>query len=130
MARDFRKLRVFGLSYDFLLRVYDVLPLLPDFESRNVFSQLQRAATSVVLNVVEGASMRSNRVFLNHLQYSYGSCRECEVLLLLCRDLDYFDKDVFDSLNGLLDELSGSLFNFMRSVEREVKVKKENYSLL
>lgn len=130
MARDFKNLRIFGMSYDFLLQIYKVLPLLPESEFRNIFSQLQRASTSIVLNIVEGASNRSNKVFLNHLQYSYGSCREVEVLLLLCRDLNYIEVDIFENLFCLLDELSGSLFKFMRSVDKEVKVNRVNYSLL
>lgn len=130
MARDFRKLRAFHLGYSFLLDVYKILDLLPDFEARNIFSQLQRAGTSIVLNIAEGASMRSNKVFLNHLQYSYGSCRECEVLLLLCRDLGYVNLELFHALNASLEELKASLFKFMRAVNSEIKVKKENYSLL
>lgn len=130
MARNFHKLKIFGLSYTFLLDVYRVLQVLPEFELRNVFSQLQRASTSIVLNIVEGASMRSNKVFLNHLQYSYGSSREVEVLLMICRDLEYIDKDLFDELFNSLEELKASLYKFMQSVEKEVKIKKENYSLL
>lgn len=129
MARDFRKLKIFSLAYVLLLRIYEILSLLPEFESRNVFSQLQRAATSIVLNIVEGASNRSNRVFLNHLQYSYGSSREVEVLLLLCLDLGYIEKSLFNELSGGLEELKASLFKFMRSVDKEIAYRKDNYSL-
>ncbi len=129
MGRDFRRLKVFNLSYSFLLEIYKFLPILPEMEYRNIFSQLQRASTSVVLNVVEGASHSSNKVFFNHLQYSYCSCREVEVLLLLCFDLGYLDKSVFLCLNEQLEELKASLFLFMRSVDREVFSGKINYSL-
>lgn len=130
MARDFRKFRVFNLAYSFLLEIYKFLPSLPESELRNVFSQLQRASTSVVLNIVEGASNSSNRVFLNHLKYSYGSCKEVEVLLMLCFDLGYLEKDLFSDLSSSLEELKASLFLFMRSVDKEILLRKENYSLL
>lgn len=127
MARNFRKLKIFHLSYQFLLEIYGVLPLLPEFESRNIYSQLQRASTSSVLNIVEGSSNRSNKVFLNHLQYSYGSCREVEVILLLCFDLNYIPKDVFEKLNSQLEKLKASLFLFMKSVDKEISLRQDNY---
>ena len=128
MARNFKNLKIYQKSYTFLLEVYDVLPLFPDYEARNMFSQLQRAGTSIVLNIVEGSSNRSNKVFLNHLQYSYGSCKEVEVLLLLARDLKYIDSLLFDKLFSLLDELSANLFRFMQSVDNEISSSKNNYS--
>ena len=128
MVRDFKKLKIYNLSYSFLLEVYGVLPLLPDFEAKNMFSQLQRAATSIVLNIVEGSAHRSNKVFLNHLQYSYGSSKEVEVLLFLARDLHYIDESFFSVLLVLLDELSGSIFKFMKSIDRDLSSNKLNYS--
>jgi four helix bundle protein len=82
-----------------------------------------------VLNIVEGAANRSNKVFFNHLQYSYGSCREVEVILMLAFDLNYIEKDVFEKLMQKLEELKASLYSFMKSVNKEIVMKKENYYL-
>lgn len=129
MGRDFKKLKIFHLGYSFLLEIYDVLPSLPDVEQRNMFDQLQRSATSIVLNIVEGASNKSNKVFANHLQYSYGSCREIDVLLMLALDLNYIDKGLYLLLNSKLEELKATIYRFMQSVEKEVMMGKVNYSL-
>ncbi|MCF7798603.1 four helix bundle protein [Candidatus Woesearchaeota archaeon] len=128
MGRNFKKLKIFHLSYSFLLEIYDVLSLLPDTEQRNMFSQLQRAGTSIVLNIVEGASNVSNKVFFNHLQYSYGSCREVEVLLMLAYDLQYIDKTLFMALSDQLEELKASVYRFMQSVDKEIVKKVPNYT--
>ncbi len=122
MARRFENLKIFNLSYTFLLNVYSMLKLLPQEELRNIFSQLQRASTSIVLNIVEGASNKSNKVFFNHLQYSYGSCKESQVLLMLCKDLKYIDEKLFLNLLNELDDLTASIFKFMSSIEKEVNV--------
>lgn len=66
---------------------------------------------------------------MNHLQYSYGSCREVEVLLMLAFDLNYIEKDIFNKLIEKLEELKASLYNFMRTVEKEIALRKENYYL-
>lgn len=111
-----------------MLEIYSMLPSLPDIELRNMHSQIQRAATSIVLNIVEGSSNRSNKVFFNHLQYSYGSCKEVEVLLMLAFDLNYIDKLLFSSLTKLLEELKASLYSFMKSVDMEIVTSKPNFS--
>ncbi|MFP4195971.1 MAG: four helix bundle protein [Candidatus Woesearchaeota archaeon] len=128
MGRNFKKLKIYDLSYRFVLEVYGVLPSFPETELRNMYSQLQRAATSIVLNIVEGASNRSNKVFFNHLQYSYGSCREVEVLLLLAKDLHFIENDVYTLLEKQLEELKATLYRFMESVDREVQCRKDNWN--
>ena len=131
MARDYRKLKVYGLAHRFLLRIYgDVLPILPASEQHNIYSQLQRAATSILLNIVEGASHRSNKVFANHLQYSYGSAKEVDVLLSLCFELGYLSETLFQEFSAVLEELKASLFQFMKAVEKEVVLRGQNYSLI
>ena len=114
MSRNIENLKIYNLAYDFLLEIYaSVLPSFPESELRNMYSQLQRAATSIVLNIAEGASNRSNKVFFNHLQYSYGSCKEVQVLLKLSLDLNFIPSDVFVSLNSSLDKLMAFIFKFM-----------------
>jgi four helix bundle protein len=127
MARRFENLKIFNLSYTFLLNVYSMLKLLPQEELRNIFSQLQRASTSIVLNIVEGASNKSNKVFFNHLQYSYGSCKESQVLLMLCKDLKYIDEKLFLKLLKELDDLTASIFKFMNSIEKEINVRNPSF---
>ena len=127
--RKLENLKIYTLSYDFLLEIYKVLPLLPDTELRNIYSQLQRATTSIVLNIAEGASNKSNKVFLNHLQYSFGSCKEVQVLLNLMKDLDYINSKTYKNLFKNLDDLTASIFKFMTSIEEEVKYRLDNYKL-
>lgn len=128
MVRNFHNLKIFHLSYQFLLEIYAILPTLPESELRNIYSQLQRASTSITLNIVEGASNRSNKVFFNHLQYSYGSAREVEVLLMLAYDLSYVEKELYFALKNQLEELKATLYRFMKSVDKEISLSKPNYS--
>ncbi len=53
-----------------------------------VFSQLQRAALSVQLNIAEGYALKTSKRFRNHLDIAYGSAVETAELLELCGDLD------------------------------------------
>ena len=128
MGRDFRKMDIWQLAYKILLDVYPLLEAFPIEETRNVVDQLRRAATSIPLNIAEGAGSHSNKVFLNHLSYAYTSAKEMDVLLMLSRDLGYIDIPVYDFLYGKMEELRAKMFKFMVSVEREIKQKRPNFN--
>jgi four helix bundle protein len=127
MARKLENLKIYNLSYDFVIQIYKILKKLPQSEERNIFSQLQRASTSIVLNIAEGSSNVSNRVFFNHLQYSYGSCKEVKVLLRLCLDLEYISSDNFLEIIEKLEELTASLFKFMEIIQNKMNERERNY---
>ncbi|HIH42366.1 TPA: four helix bundle protein [Candidatus Woesearchaeota archaeon] len=129
MGRDFKNLQIWQLSYQFVLDCYRLLNKLPENEERNIKDQLRRAATSITLNIAEGCSYRSNKAFLNHLNYAYGSAKECDVLLLLCKDLKYISYDEFHQIAAALDKLKSFLYRFMLSVQKEILHNQSNYSL-
>lgn len=127
MARKLENLKIYNLSYNFVIQIYKILERLPQSEERNIFSQLQRASTSIVLNIAEGSSNTSNKVFFNHLQYSYGSCKEVKVLLRLCLDLDYINSEHFLEIMQKLEELTASLFKFMETIQQQMNERQRNY---
>ncbi len=128
MGRNYKHLKVWNLSYELLLDIYKIINQLPESEDKNIKDQLRRAATSIPLNIAEGCSSRSNKVFLNHLNYAYGSAKESEVLLLLSKDLNYITCDNYHFILLKLDTLKSQLYNLMKSVENEIIEKRDNYS--
>jgi four helix bundle protein len=56
----FQKLDVYQLGMDFVDMVYGLTNQLPDSERFNLRSQLERAATSIVLNIAEGSTGQSD----------------------------------------------------------------------
>ncbi len=70
----FQKLRVYQMSLDYTDAIYALSFRLPDSEEFNLRSQIQRAATSIVLNIAEGSTGQSDaeqRRFLGHAIRSY-----------------------------------------------------------
>ena len=127
MSRSYKQLRIYQQAYEILLEIYDILRLIPKEEENNIKTQLQRAATSIVLNIAEGSAMKSNKVFLNHLQYSYGSAQEVEVILKISYDLKYIEKEIYEIITNKLEQLKGSLYKFTKRVDEEIKQRKNNY---
>lgn len=125
MGRDFRKLEIWQKSFDFVVDFYPLIDSLPAFEDKNLASQARRAATSIPLNIAEGCSMRSNKIFLHHLNVAYGSAKELEVILMLMERI--YSLDISSSLSQL-DFVKKMLFGLMRSVEKEISIGKPNFT--
>lgn len=125
MGRDFRNLSVYQKAYAFVLDCYPATDVLAD---KALVSQFRRALLSVPLNIAEGCGSRSEKVLLNHLGYAYGSAREIEVLVCLCRDLCYFDDALSAGLLQALDEVKKMLFGFLQKVERDIDAGKTTFA--
>ena len=127
MPLDYRKLYIYDLAHKFVLDIYKATEKFPESEQRNLTSQLRRAVVSIPLNIAEGSSRRSKKEFLNFLNYSFGSGKEIEVLLILSNDLGFLTSAEFDKLSKDLDLLMSKLFLFIRSVENRIPGTKYHY---
>ena len=117
MARNFKDLEVFRLSYDLVLDVYKIVDKIEG--EKDFVSQVKRAVVSVPLNIAEGCSRFSKRAFLQFLSYSYGSLRELEVLFMLGRDLKFMKEEEYLEIEEKRDRVSKKLFLFMKKVEKD-----------
>lgn len=118
MPRLYKNLKIWNIAYSFTLRIYTLLEKLPDSEKDNIIYQMRRSALSVPLNIAEGSSKRSEKEFLSYINTAYGSAKELDVLLLLCKDLKYIDKRTYESYNTDLDKLMQKMFLYMRHLEK------------
>jgi four helix bundle protein len=81
----FQKLDVYQLGLDFVDKIYQLTNQLPESERFNLRSQLERAATSIVLNIAEGSTgqtdLEQNR-FLGLALRSYLETVACMDLIV------------------------------------------------
>ena len=118
--RNFYNLEIWYISYKLVLDFYKVTEGFPDSEINNFTSQIRRAALSIPLNIAEGSTRRTKRAYLQFLDYSYGSLKELEVLLLLSKDLKYINDPEFNLLFETVDKLSRKLFLFIDKILKEI----------
>lgn len=128
MARLYKNMEIFQLSYDLALNIHRLLDKFPEKEKDNIISQMRRAVTSIPLNIAEGSVKKSNREFLNFLGYAYGSAKELDVLLSLSKDLKYITKKEYDDLFSKLDKIMAKLFGFMENIESRFEKKKKFFT--
>jgi len=95
----FKDLDVYKRAYSLVLTMHRLTSTFPKHEQYEIGNQLRRAAVSIVLNIAEGyGRLSSDKETINFLRISLGSTNECEVLVDICRDLGYLDKDLHLSI--------------------------------
>jgi len=83
--------------------------------SKHLKDQLDRASSSVALNLSEGSAKSSTKDRLRFYFIAFGSLRECQTIL----ELVEIEKS--SELGKLSDQLGGQLFKLCKSLEDQLK---------
>ena len=113
----FQKLDVYQLGLDFVDKIYQLTSQLPESERFNLRSQLERAATSIVLNIAEGSTgqtdLEQNR-FLGLALRSY-------LETVACMDLIVRRKYLKVETIGSARQLGHQVFVKLQALRRALK---------
>ena len=85
----FQQLQVYQLGLNYVSAMYSLTQRLPRAEDLNLRSQLQRAATSIVLNIAEGSTSQSDAEQSRFLGMGLRSLMECVACLDLVERHNY-----------------------------------------
>ena len=113
---NFEGLEIYDLANQFALRIYRVANNFPKEELFGLTSQIKRAATSVVLNIVEGSGRNSKKDFARFINQAVGSLLEVKAVLILAVKLEYISKEVAEGIFPLIDKLFFKLIAFKKSL--------------
>ncbi|MGQ0739048.1 MAG: four helix bundle protein [Bacteroidota bacterium] len=69
---NFRELKIWQRSVDFVVRIYALTAGFPKEERYGLISQLRASAVSVSSNIAEGAGRGTNKQFKRFLEISMG----------------------------------------------------------
>ena len=119
---NWRDLQVWKKSHFLTTEIYRITRDFPKEERYGLTSQIQRAAYSVPLNIVEGHSRKSVKEFLQFLNIARGSLEELRYLLILGCEIDYISIANREKLEEMAAEISIMLDALMKSLCK----KKEN----
>lgn len=100
--QDHHQLDIWQRAMSYTVEIYQFSALLPDSERYNLTAQLRRAATSVPLNIAEGAGCSTAGDFARFLGYAYRSLKEVITGLELCQRLS--PSLPTDAVTPLIDE--------------------------
>mgnify|MGYP001613277429 CR=1 FL=1 len=114
---DYKQLGFFNKSHDFTLEIYNITKKFPKDELYCLVSQLKRAACSIPSNIAEGSVRSTIKDYKSYLHNALGSAKEIEYQLLLAKDLKYIPLDKYEELIKKLNEIIGSLTNYMKRID-------------
>jgi four helix bundle protein len=115
-----RKLKVWQVSVDFVVELYQVLERLPPQEKFGLTSQMQRASVSIPSNIAEGAARKHTRELIQFLYVARSSISELDTQLEICLRLGYLEGPIHQRLAGKLDEISKMLNGLIVSLAKKL----------
>ena len=89
---DYEKWDVYRAALDFIIVVKDIVGELPRGNGY-LIDQLQRAATSIPLNIAEGAGEHSPDEKASFYRIAKRSATECASILDICKQLELIDEN-------------------------------------
>lgn len=117
MRYKFEDLDVWNLSLDLSDLIFDLTKKLPEHERYNLISQINRAATSIALNIAEGSTSQSDGEQSRFLGYSIRSLIEVIGCLRIIERRKYLENmDLNDEVESLCDQLFIKLQAFKKSL--------------
>ena len=121
MARDHRKLKVFQLADELVIKVYAETATFPSEERFGLCSQIRRAAVSVPANLVEGCARETTGDYLRFINVAPGSAAEAIYLIDLSCRLDFLRQDVLARLEPGYSKLLKQLQSLYKSLDSHRK---------
>ena len=113
MQFDHEKLEVYQRAIDFVALADKIVTELPKGRAY-LADQLQRAATSVPLNIAEGAGEYSRNDKARFYRMAKRSATECAAILDVCRRLELVESQYLDTGRDLLLRLVSMLVSLAR----------------
>lgn len=117
--KSLETLEAWKKAKEFALRIYrEVLPLLPSEEKWNFSQQLRRSANSIPANIAEGYGRFYYQENIRFCYNARGSLEETLSHLVICYELKYISKPLFDSVEQDGEQLTQLLNGYIGYLKR------------
>ena len=116
MTQSFKEVIAWQKAHAFVIQVYCVTRTFPGEERYGLCSQFQRAAVSIPANIAEGYRKDGMADTLRFLNIAQGSLEECRYYILLSKDLNYINEQIYNCLNTSIEETSRLLNAYYRGI--------------
>ncbi|HDQ22655.1 MAG TPA: four helix bundle protein [Candidatus Uhrbacteria bacterium] len=110
-------LRVWKKAHEFTIFTYKITANFPDNEKYGLISQMRRCAVSIPSNIAEAFRRRGKDKFVFY-SYADASLEELRYQFLLSYELEYINKDEYNSAKQLADEIGGMLNRWVKSLKK------------
>jgi len=120
IMRDYKKLDVWKKVHTtYLFIKKDIVSKFPKDERFELTAQLNRAALSIPLNIVEGCGRFSDKDFAHFLDTALGSTNEVDYCCFAALELKYITDENYQLINNLINEVRAMLISFLKFLRKE-----------
>jgi len=117
--RNYKKLDVWQKSHNMFMFIKKNITIkFPKEERYEMTSQLQRAALSDPLNIVEGCGRFTDKDFAHFLDTSLGSVNETDCCCFAALELNYITKEDYEIINQQVNEVRAMLISFLKFLRK------------
>lgn len=111
-----KKSNIYEKAYNFALHIITAYTQLYHQKNERVLSkQLLRSGTSIGANIAEAHGAISKNDFSSKLSIAYKECLETKYWLSLLKDSGFLEKNDFEKLYALADEVGKILFTSIKT---------------
>jgi len=114
--RPHKKLKLWQMAMDLVVKVYAVTKLFPRDEEFGLKAQLRRAIVSVPSNVAEGLTRSSKKDKLHFLNIAQSSLSEADAQAEISLRLGYLDQFQYNEIEHEMSEVQKYLSGLSRSL--------------
>lgn len=96
--QSFTDLNVWKEGHKLVLMIYKLTKTFPKSETYSLVDQMRRAVASITANIAEGFGRQTYREKLQYYYMAQGSLIELKNFILIAKDVNYLNKNEFNSL--------------------------------
>jgi four helix bundle protein len=115
MANSFRDLTVWQRAVQMTVAIYKLTEQFPKAEVFGLSSQLRRSAVSVASNIAEGYGRATRGEYVHFLGMARGSNCELQTQLVIASELDFGDKELWQTAEKFSHEVGKMITAIMKS---------------
>jgi four helix bundle protein len=108
-------------SRELLKKVYDITKNTDFKRDYNLKSQILRAGISLMSNIAEGFSRRTNKEFVQYLFIAKGSLAEIQSQLYIALDQNYINRNEFKDVYSHCEEIAKQISGFIKYLKSTIK---------
>ncbi len=109
MSKSFQDLRVWNMSMELTMLIYDLTSDFPKHEIYGLSSQMRRAAVSISSNLAEGSARGTKKDFRQFVLIARGSNAELQTQLMVAKRLAYCSPQKITEAETLTQEVGRML---------------------
>ena len=119
--RSHKDLEVFQLAFNASTEIFEITKSFPKEETYSLTDQIRRSSRSVCSNLAEAFRKRKYpKFFVSKLNDSEGEAAETQVWLDYSLNCHYINKDIYENLYRIYDNIIGKLVNMSLHPEKWV----------